>query len=557
MHTACRLKILFALCTCVLVAACGGGGGGSGSGSDAGFTGAGGRSQPLTDNSVKIQVAGIATFDSISNSSTTGGLDYKSLLQKPVRGASIQAISGSTVIATATTSEQGAYTFNVPAGSTFFIRLRAELVNTQGSATWSIAVKDNTAGNALWAVDDVPQSVGTANISRSISAGSGWSGSSYSGARSAGPFAILDTVYAGLQLVTSAQSAALFPPLTIYWSPNNISTRGSLAIGEIGTTFFSTAPQTSTSANGLVRFIYVLGRQDNDTDEYDSAIIAHEFGHYLESAFGKTNSFGGPHGPLDKLDATLAFSEGWGNAWSGMVRDSAIYADSSGFRQASGKVSILSNSPTDAARGWYREDSVDSTLYRFFLAQGFAPIWSALSGPARTSQDALATIFSFAAAVRSAANAAAISTLNTLLAAQAIFSGTGADQWGTGEVNNGGSLENLPLYIPLALNVSVQTCLSKTNLKDAFPNKLGSIKYYRLPLPSGGMRTISANFSGGRDIDLEVFQKGVTRAKAQSTSSTSETATVNLDAGEAVIRISDFNLAQVPASTPCATLVVN
>lgn len=552
MHIASHLRTLFAACAGLLVAACGGGGGG---GETAGFSG--GSGQPLIDSSASIQVAGVATFESVPVSSTTGALEYSLSLQKPIRGASIQAISGSTVIATAATSELGAYTLNVPANSTFFLRLRAELVNTQGSATWNIAVKDNTAGDALWAVDTGPITVGGANLVRSISAGSGWSGSRYTGARSAGPFAILDTVYAGLKLVTSVQGAAPFPPLTFYWSPNNISTRGSLAAGEIGTTFFSTTPQMSTSGNGLLRFIYVLGRQDNDTDEYDSSIIAHEFGHYLESAFGKSNSLGGPHGPFDKLDATVAFSEGWGNAWSGMSRGDPAYADSAGSGQSRGTAFSLLNSPTDAARGWFREDSIDSSLFRFFTAQGFAPVWSAFAGPARASQDALATVFSFAAAVRSAGNAATASTLNSLLSAQAIFAGAGADQWGTGEVNSGGSAGNLPLYSPLALNATVQTCLAKSNLTDAFPNKLGSVKYYRLTLPSSGLRTFSANFSGGRNIDFEVFQKGVTRIKAQSDSATTEAATVNLDAGEAVIRVSDFNLAAVPSTTPCATLVVN
>jgi hypothetical protein len=550
MRIAYRWKVLNAFWLAVFLTGCGGG-----SGSDSGGASVGG--QNISDNALKIQVSGLATFASVPNNSATGALDYSATTQKAVRGATIQAIAGTTVLATATTSAQGSYTLTVPANSNFFLRLRAELVNTQGPANWSVAVRDNTAGNALWVVDSVAAAVGSANAERSINAGSGWTATSYTSARAAGPFAILDTVYSGMQLVTSVQSNAQFPALNVYWSPNNIAVRGNLAAGEIGTSFFSTALETSTAGSTVSRFIYILGSQDSDTDEYDSSIVAHEYGHYLESAFAKSNSLGGPHGPLDKLDPTVAFSEGWGNAWSGMVRGSANYADSSGPRQGPGILFSLASVPTDAARGWYREDSTDSSLFRLFTGQGFAPIWSALTGPAKASEDALSTIFSFAAAVRSAGNAAATSALNSLLSAQAIFTGAAADQWGTGETNNGGSPDNLPLYISLTLNTPVQTCLSKANLTGNFPNKLGSVKYYRILLPSSGQRTVRASFSGGRDIDFEVFQKGVLRVDASGTSATSEVANVNLDAGEAVIRVSDFNLATVSASTPCGSLTVN
>jgi hypothetical protein len=238
-----------------------------------------------------------------------------------------------------------------------------------------------------------------------------------------------------------------------------------------------------------------------------------------------------------------------------MALSSANYADSIGQGQGPGILFSLANAPTDSDRGWYREDSTDSSLFRLFTGQGFAPIWSALTGPVGASQDALSTIFSFAAAVQSAGDAAATTALNSLLSAQSIFTGAGADQWGTGETNNGGSAENLPLYIPLELNTPVQTCFSTSNLRGNFPNKLGSVKYYRIALPTSGPRTVSASFSGGRDF--EVFQKGVLRVSANGTEATSEVASVNLDAGEAVIRVSDFNLALVPAGTPCGSLSVN
>jgi hypothetical protein len=141
MRTAYCWKNLTASGLAFLLAACGGGG-------DVGV-GVGVGGQNIFNNVVRVQVAGVATFASVPNNSATGGLDYSATTLKAVRGATIQAIAGNTVVATATTSAEGAYTLSVLANSNFFLRLRAELVNTQGAATWNIAVKDNTAGNAL------------------------------------------------------------------------------------------------------------------------------------------------------------------------------------------------------------------------------------------------------------------------------------------------------------------------------------------------------------------------------------------------------------------------
>ena len=49
----------------------------------------------------------------------------------------------------------------------------------------------------------------------------------------------------------------------------------------------------------------------------------------------------------------------------------------------------------------------------------------------------------------------------------------------------------------------------------------------------------------GRELNRKERPKGVLRVNASGTSATSEIANVNLDAGEAVIRVSDFNFAKL------------
>ena len=76
----------------------------------------------------------------------------------------------------------------------------------------------------------------------------------------------------------------------------------------------------------------MLGKENVDTDEYDASVIAHEWGHYYQSAFSRDDSPGGAHSGGDRLDRRVAFSEGWGNAWSGIALARSNYTDSSGDR---------------------------------------------------------------------------------------------------------------------------------------------------------------------------------------------------------------------------------
>jgi hypothetical protein len=553
-----KMATISLLAITVFLASCGGG-------SDVAASSSGGYAPPLLEqvcedlplslSTTLVGLSGTATYASVPNNSTTGALNYSGVSSKPVRGATVQAIAGNcTVIATTTTTDQGAYSLQIPINTNMFVRLRAELLNTVGPADWGVSVRDNTAGEALWVVDGAIANSGSGTSTRTINAGSGWNGvSSYTGPRGAGAFAILDTVYSSMKVVTQAQPTAQFPNLTMYWSPNNKPARGSLEAGEIGTSFFATGV-----INGVLeRAIFILGAQNSDTDEYDSAIVAHEYGHYLQSAFSTNDSLGGAHGPGDKLDMTVAFSEGWGYAWAGMARGTFINTDSYGAAQSQGVVTNLRTVPTDVNRGWYWEDSIQALLYQLYESQGFAPIWAALTGPMKNTQDAVASIFSFASAIREAASPAVTNAMNALLTAQNIFSGSGANQWGAGETNNGGDAGNLPIYNPLVFNTATQVCFINTNVRagDTSPNKLGAVKYFRINLSpaQAGLRTITASFPVGRDVDFEIFQNRQTVAVADSTAPTSEVTSVSLATGEVVIRVMDF----VTNAPTCATLTIN
>src|SRR5690606_26346255 len=162
---------------------------------------------------------------------------------------------------------------------------------------------------------------GSADSVRDLHAPSGWGGSSYTGPRAAAPFAILDVIYDAVQLVLAAAPEVEFPPLAIHWSPANVPSFGSdgapdIDSGQIGSSFF--VPSLG---------IYLLGAENQDTDEYDRHVIAHEWGHYFEHSFSRSDSIGGPHTRGDHLDMRVAFGEGFGNALAAMITGDSIYRD--------------------------------------------------------------------------------------------------------------------------------------------------------------------------------------------------------------------------------------
>jgi hypothetical protein len=86
------------------------------------------------------------------------------------------------------------------------------------------------------------------------------------------------------------------------------------------------------------------------------------------------------------------------------------------------------------------------------------------------------------------------------------------------------------------------------------------VKYFRINLSAAqaGLRTITANFSVGRDLDFEVFQNRevVASAGVDSLGQTTESTSVSLGAGEVIIRVSDFITTNAPAAPLCATITI-
>ncbi|NDZ14125.1 hypothetical protein C7T35_35295 [Variovorax sp. WS11] len=525
-----------AIVAVAVLGACGGGGGGGG-----GFF-------PITGlpGATTVALNGNVTFDSVPNS--TGALNYGAMSVKPVRGAVVEVLDANGAVLTSTATDgSGAYSATVPANTTVSVRVKAQMLQTGSGASWDVSVRDNTQSDALYSMASESFSTGGAAVTRNVHAPSGWNGSSYASTRVAGPFAVLDTVYATQAKVLSVASSTTFPPLRVFWSVNNVPASGNPALGQIGTTFF-----TSSTATGAVRAIYVLGKENVDTDEYDNSVVAHEWGHYYQSAFSRDDSPGGSHSLSELLDRRLAFSEGWGNAWSGIALARSNYTDSTGANQALGS-SLDLTAGTTSNPGWFREASIQSIFWNLNNQVGFKPIHDALTGSFKTST-AVTSIHPFSVAFNAAASGSA-SALNALLVGQGIA--VPNNQFADNETNSGGLTSfALPMYRTATLGVGTQACVTNQVDPGRAGNKLGSYAYLRFTAPTQRNYSVTIAVTGGTpgtDPDFVVYQ-GRRAGQGLSTVGGSESGAVSLSAGEAVLVLNDFN--NVSANT-CFTVTIN
>lgn len=498
-----------------LLTACGGGGGGGGGG---GF--------PLLPviPAAPVTLSGTATYESVPNPS--GRLVYADTSVKPVRGAFVEVLDAASgnQLATASTDDSGAYAATVPANTSVVVRVRAQLTRTGALPSWDVTVRDNTQSNAIYSMQSSAFSTGAAALTRDLRAGSGWGGSSYTGQRVSGPFAVMDTVYTAMQKVLSVAPATAFPSLKVFWSVNNTNAGGSVALGQIGTTFF-----VSRSSGAE---IYVLGKEDVDTDEFDAPVIAHEWGHYYQASFSRDDSTGGAHSTSERIDRRLAFSEGWGNGWSGIALGRSNYVDSGGPGQAQGGSLDLTKGPTTNP-GWFRESSIQSIFWNLNQQVGFKPIHDAMTSALFRSGAPVTSIHPFTAAFNATASGSA-SALSALLAGQSI-SAAANDAYGAQETNAGGSPAvnyALPMYTQAVVGTATSACVTNAADPQREGNKLGSFAYLRFTAPASRNYQVTISSPPGASPSFTIYRGGVVGRDANP---------VSMSAGDHVLVVNDVN----------------
>ena len=453
---------------------------------------------PVTPAPSTVTLTGRATYDSIPN--LNGPLVYAGVSARPVRAASVEVLDANgAAVATATTDDNGIYAVTVPANAMLTVRVQALLLRSGAAATWDVSVRDNTKENALYTMESTAFSSGTAAVKQDLHAPSGWDGTGYKSLRVAAPFAVMDTVYTAMQKVQSVAPETRFPALKVFWSPNNLPSVGNRVVGQIVSSHFTSAPGGAE--------IYVLGKEDVDTDEFDAPVIAHEWGHYYETMLSRKDSAGGMHGEPDRLDRRVAFSEGWGNGWSGIALERRNYVDSYGPRQARGGDMNLSQGLADNP-GWYREVSIQSIFWNLNAQVGFKPIHDALTSASFKSGAALTSIHSFAAALNTV-SPGSMFALAGLLRGQRI-SDAANDPFGLLERNDSGApaVPNvLPMHTEAQVGVPVAACVSNVA---GGPNKVGNFSYFHFTAPASRDYVWQLMPSTeGSNLDISFYRAGV------------------------------------------------
>jgi hypothetical protein len=415
--------------------------------------------------------------------------------------------SGAQIASTVSTNT-GNFSFsNVAANTSVRLRVRAELKQA-GPPGWEVEVRDNfiagasdldvpappaLATRALYTLDGTSFNTGSANVTRNLTATTGWGVNSYTGPRTAAPFALLDTIYTAMQFVRGADANADFPPLDAFWSVNNkiVDTDFDITMGDLPTSFY----------RGDIDALFILGDDTDDTDEFDDHVVAHEWGHYFEDNLSRSDSFGGSHSLGETLDARLAFGEGWATALASMALDDPIYCDTGTPGTPDGN-GINAESTSFGVQGWFNELSVITFIYDLWDSTdeptdlgsiGFGPIYDVMTGP-QVFTEGFTTLFSFATELRASLNAQGQALVDSQLDRVNVVSGLALDIWATNETNHAGVAQDVfPLYTPYVADGSVLNICVNSSLDglDRHGNNLAEDRYLRITVPADDQYDVS------------------------------------------------------------------
>ncbi len=423
-------------------------------------------------------VVGTVTADAPSINTSTGAHNYAQLRSFPVRGVAMElldAANNNAVLMQTDSDGEGKYRFiGVDAGKSVVVRAKAQLKSSRAAGVttgplWDVAVRDNTsagAPKAMYTLDAAPITTVAGDTTVNLNASVGFDAqgnASADGARQSAAFSILEVIYSGTSKILETDPNLSMPALNVYWSPANVGTGGDRERGQIGTSHFA--------SGGAMPGLFILGKADADTDEFDQGVLGHEFGHYLQSALSYSDNPGGSHATGEFKDASLAYGEGYGTALGGLLIGSPFYIDSSGPRQAAGSITNLTiASPEGKRKGFYSEESVGYVMYNMGVRHGFAPFWKAVSAM-RTGHES-ATLFSFLARFIEANPSASIADLLTAENIRStdlqgnLAAGTPPDAAINATASGGaGDLEKL--YIAMSLNEVAATSASVKANADA------------------------------------------------------------------------------------------
>lgn len=405
-----------------LMSGCGGGGGGDGGGS----TPPASVSLPedsycgtaLSISGPSVTISGSAEFQ-FRPTVLSGGKRVLSSAPsvKPIRRAEVHITDANgTILQCGETQNDGSFSLTAPlptGASTYSVK-----VNSRGNNDFvKASILNDVDENRYYSVTN------SVNVNpNSSSLNVGLLSASYTGTLEGGAFNIFDQILLVNEYLrnntthancSSCSAFTVAPKALIYWKKG--FTPGAFLGDETAAiSFFDSSEIVGSPA------LFILGGvggdvDNTDTDHFDNSVIIHEYGHFLENQFSRSDSPGGPHNGQFVIDPRLAFSEGFANFFASAVQADSFYIDTMGNQDGNPDNNITinlesSNNPSmdkikttsPLGEGEYREVSVSRLLWDLIdnatdsinvdgngsiettdnLSLSFAYIWHTLSSEA-------------------------------------------------------------------------------------------------------------------------------------------------------------------------------
>lgn len=289
----------------------------------------GGTADPDGGATVALTISGKLTFDRLPV--TTGGLGATPSVENAANVV-VEAVAYNdinNVLAIGSTNATGDYSLGFSTDLDYYIRARS-IAGT--GLNIDTVYHSQTVPQIAHAISSSIKNRSAGNITVNIYATHAVL------ENRAGAFALLDTVQ---RLRNNTDVGAVFPnlgALDIFWGPDNFGTQWLTNTASQTITLTSYTELAGPNNNPS---IYLLGGggPDDDHDEYDESVIAHEWVSFVHLTQSRDNNFGGPHSGEEILFSS-AYSEGVVTAIGNGLLDQQTYLDTKGYPD--GGVSTIS-----------------------------------------------------------------------------------------------------------------------------------------------------------------------------------------------------------------------
>lgn len=227
---------------------------------------------------------------------TRDGLGAPTRVSIPGLLVQVRTVSDHTTLSSTYTDQNGSFSLGYDGDASVYVIFWA----FNDSAQYSISVRDCP-------LQDCPEQGNTyAATTDSFDGGKDFGELVVDSPEHTGAFNIFRVMTQGFDFARE-HYGTLPPTLTAQWAKNSNTS--------CGTSCFS--PRQNT--------LYILGTTQ-DPDEFDDPVIGHEFGHFLESAYSRSDSPGGAHDG-SPTDPRLAWGEGYGTFVGSTLAKSPYYID--------------------------------------------------------------------------------------------------------------------------------------------------------------------------------------------------------------------------------------